>query len=43
MQVCIVEGRGGGTNLLAYTITTSVKFRDFGKQSSLALDVLLSN
>lgn len=49
MQVCIVGGGGGGgqgregTNLPAYTIKTSVKFRDFGKQSSLALEVLLSN
>lgn len=42
-----VGGGGGqgreGTNLPAYTIKTSVKFRDFGKQSSLALEVLLSN
>ena len=37
------RGEGGGTNLPAYTIKTSVKFRDFGKQSSLGLDVLLSN
>ena len=36
------EGREG-TNLPAYTIKMSVKFRDFGKQSSLALEVLLSN
>ena len=34
---------GGGTNLPVYTTKTSEKFRDFGKQSSLALDGLLLN